>query len=77
MPVQNCDVKIMLTSRYGTLTRASSALHVPYPQLVDTLAGRRRTSFILSAIAREFGFSDVELMAIFPPPVGARMQRSA
>jgi len=60
------DLKRALILRYGSLSNASLGMNISYWSLSEALAGRRYAITVVSALQREFGLSDQQVLEFWP-----------
>jgi hypothetical protein len=60
------DLKRALILRYGSLSNAAIDMGVNYQMFIETLAGRRYAITVVSALQREFGLSDQQVLEFWP-----------
>lgn len=60
------DLKRALILRYGSLSNAAMEMGINYQTLSDTLNNRRYAITVVSALQREFGLSDQQVLEFWP-----------
>ena len=60
------DLKKALILRYGSLSNAAMEMGINYQTLSDTLNNRRYVITVVSALQREFGLSDQQVLEFWP-----------
>ena len=60
------DLKRALILRYGSLSNAAMEMGINYQTLSDTLNNRRYVINVVSAIQKEFGLSDQQVLEFWP-----------